>query len=120
MKHVFLALGLMAAIACNEKVKKKESNVVSDSTEIKTTVIVATGTREFKAKLILAPKWVENYEPRASDTTVADKVRRKVNDSAWFLHVIDTIINKDKTRRPVDTFIQVNPDFILKDLKRTW
>lgn len=122
MKHIFLAFGLMAAIACMSKNKPKSTvrEQTRPSTDtIRTTVTFATGARDFQAKVYYMPKMIDTFEPANDDSTLWRPIRKKVYEKQYFIHVIDTA--KTPTgKRLVDTFYQVDPAYVLKDLNKKW
>lgn len=98
---------------------KPEAKKVPPKDTIRTTVLFAINVKEFQTKILIRDTLVDALEPADKDSMTWNKVKKKVYDTMVFIRVIDTAVNKG-VKRPIDTFYQVNPRYVIQDLNKKW
>lgn len=123
MKHIFFAFGLMAAIACKDKKEpdlQVEEKVPNIKDTLSTRVLFAYRLGEAKARYFIKQRDSILWVPKEDNPKEAIQVKRFFYDTSYMLNLIDTVIEKDGSRRPVDTFVLMNKAYLIRDLFQPW
>lgn len=113
-----LLIGIVLIASCMAKPKPDAKKSPPKDT-IRTTVLFATNVKEFQTKMLIRDTLIDALEPADKDSMVYNKVKKKIYDTIYFIHVIDTAVNNG-IKKPIDTFYQVNPKYVIEDLKKKW